>query len=99
VIFPDKEKYNLEYSDEFVDIVEKLLSKNPATRLGSMNDVHEVLEHPWFKSLNIEDLEAQKIEPPLKPDVKNNQVDFKYFNMKQQSVADSFMPPEKVQRI
>jgi serine/threonine protein kinase len=99
VIFPDKEKYNLNYSDEFVDIVEKLLSKNPVTRLGSQNDVHEILSHPWFADLNIEDLEAQKIEPPLKPDVKQGQVDFKYFNFKQQSVADSFMPPEKVQRI
>jgi serine/threonine protein kinase len=29
VIFPDKQKYDLDYSDEFVDIVDKLLSKNP----------------------------------------------------------------------
>ena len=35
VIFPDKEKYGLDYSDEFVDVVETLLSKNPASRLGS----------------------------------------------------------------
>ena len=99
VIFPDKEKYNLEYSDEFVNIVETLLSKNPAQRLGNKNDVHEVLAHPWFADINIEDIEAEKIEPPLKPDVKSGQVDFKYFNLKQQTVADSFMPPEKIQRI
>ena len=71
VIFPDKEKYKLEYSDEFVDIVKCLLNKDPAKRLGSGgNDVHEVLQHPWFSSLSIADLEAQTIEPPLKPDVK-----------------------------
>jgi serine/threonine protein kinase len=35
VIFPDKQKYDLDYSDEFVDIVDKLLSKNPQNRLGS----------------------------------------------------------------
>jgi serine/threonine protein kinase len=99
VIFPDKEKYNLEYSDEFVNIVETLLSKNPAQRLGNKNDVHEVLAHPWFADINIEDIESEKIEPPLKPDVKSGQVDFKYFNLKQQTVADSFMPPEKIQRI
>jgi serine/threonine protein kinase len=58
VIFPDKEKYNLDYSDEFVDIIEKLLCKNPANRLGAKNDVHEVLAHPWFADLNIADLEA-----------------------------------------
>jgi len=99
VIFPDKEKYSLDYSDEFVDIIEKLLSKNPTNRLGAQNDVHEVLSHPWFADLNIADLEAQKIPPPLKPDVKQGQVDFKYFNLKQQTMADSFMPPEKIARI
>lgn len=70
VIFPDKEKYNLDYSDEFVDIVEKLLHKNQKQRLGNENDVHEILAHPWFADIDIKNLEAQKIEPPLKPDVK-----------------------------
>ena len=68
VVFPDKVKYNLDYSDDFVDIVEKLLSKKSNTRLGSQNDAHEILSHPWFADLNISDLEAQKIEPPLKPE-------------------------------
>jgi len=31
--------------------------------------------------------------------VKQGQVDFKYFNLKQQTMADSFMPPEKIARI
>lgn len=70
VIFPDKEKYGLDYSDDFVNVVEMLLNKNANNRLGSKNDVHEVLSHPWFKELNVKDLEAQKIEPPLKPDLK-----------------------------
>jgi serine/threonine protein kinase len=95
VIFPDKEKYGLDYSDDFVDIVEKLLNKNSSKRLGSKNDVHEILDHPWFKDLDISALEAQKITPPLKPDLKEGTVDFKYFNLKQQSMVDSFMPPEK----
>ena len=49
--------------------------------------------------MDIKKLEAQKLDPPLKPDVKKGQVDFKYFNLKQQTMADSFMPPEKVQKI
>ena len=80
-------------------MVEKLLHKNQKQRLGSTNDVHEILAHPWFADLDIKKLEAQKIEPPLKPDVKKGQVDFKYFNLKQQTMADSFMPPEKVKKI
>ena len=35
VVFPDKEKYGLDYSREFEDIVDKLLDKNPKKRLGS----------------------------------------------------------------
>ena len=35
VVFPDKRKYRIEYSDQFMDIVLKLLDKNRETRLGS----------------------------------------------------------------
>ena len=70
VIFPDKDKYKLDYSNEFVDIIEKLLDKDPKKRLGNKNGVHEVLDHPWFKDLDIKALESMKIEPPLKPDLK-----------------------------
>ena len=69
VIFPDKVKYGLDYSDEFVDIIQKLLNKNIKERLGHKNDVHEVLSHPWFSDINIKDIEAQKVTPPVKPDL------------------------------
>ena len=82
-----------------MDIVEKLLNKNQAQRLGTARGVREVLEHPWFADLNIRDVEDQKVTPPLKPDVKDGQIDFKYFNLKQQTAYDSFMPPEKVQKV
>jgi serine/threonine protein kinase len=83
IVFPDKEKYGLDYTDEFQDIVCKLLDKDKSKRLGSTNDVYEVLQHPWFADINVKDIEAQKIEPPLKPDVKDKSVEFKYFNTKQ----------------
>ena len=31
--------------------------------------------------------------------MKKSQVDFKYFNLKQQSLAESFMPPEKEEKV
>mmetsp|Transcript_12523 Transcript_12523/g.21085 ORF Transcript_12523/g.21085 Transcript_12523/m.21085 type:complete len:177 (+) Transcript_12523:1290-1820(+) len=99
VIFPDKQKYNLDYSDEFVDIIEKLLNKNGKERLGAVNDVYEVLSHPWFKDMDIKAIEQQKVVPPLKPDLSKDNVDFKYFNLKQQSMVESFMPPEKVTKV
>ena len=35
VVFPDKRKYRIDYSDDFMDIVLKLLDKNRESRLGS----------------------------------------------------------------
>jgi hypothetical protein len=38
VVFPDKRKYKIDYSDEFVDLVLKLLNKDKTERLGSKGD-------------------------------------------------------------
>ena len=44
VVFPDKRKYKIDYSDEFMDIVLKLLDKNRETRLGSSpNDFQDII--------------------------------------------------------
>ena len=36
--FPDKIRYNIEYSDEIVDLITQLLEKDPQKRLGSNGD-------------------------------------------------------------
>ena len=68
VVFPDKSKYKIDYSDEFVDLVLRLLEKDKSKRLGSANDWQEILNHPFFKPLDQEDLLKERIEPPLKMD-------------------------------
>ena len=47
--FPDREKYQIVYSDEIKDLITKLLDKNKDKRLGSEGDWFEILEHPLFK--------------------------------------------------
>ena len=54
VVFPDKSKYKIDYSDEFMDVVLKLLDKNKSTRLGSSGDYREILAHPFFSSIDEE---------------------------------------------
>lgn len=66
VVFPDKRKYKIEYSEDFVDLVLKLLNKDKKDRLGSANDAEEILKHPFFASLNLKDVFEGKMEPPLK---------------------------------
>ena len=35
VVFPDRKKYKIDYSDELMDLILRLLDKNKSTRLGS----------------------------------------------------------------
>ena len=68
MVFPDKRKYKIEYSDDFVDLVLKLLNKEKKDRLGSNGDVDEILAHPFFASLDIPSLLDGTMVPPLKLD-------------------------------
>ena len=80
VLFPDREKFNIAYSDEFVDLVTLLLVKDPTDRLG-FNGINEVLEHPWFADIDIEELIELQIEPPYKPVVKEVKINTEFFEM------------------
>ena len=56
VVFPDRKKYRIDYSDELMDLVLKLLDKDKSTRLGAKGDADEILAHPFFSSINKDDL-------------------------------------------
>ena len=85
VVFPDKRKYKIEYSDEFVDVVLKLLNKDMGQRLGSKGDIDEILAHPFFSDINKDALLAGKLTPPLVLDIAEvggGGFDAKYFKSK-----------------
>ena len=46
VLFPDKNKFKIEYSDEIMDLILKLLEKDRSKRLGSATGAKEILSHP-----------------------------------------------------
>lgn len=48
VIFPDRKKYKIEYSDGVMDVIESLLNKDKSKRLGSKDDFIEILSHSYF---------------------------------------------------
>lgn len=56
VVFPDRKKYKIDYSDELQDLIVRLLDKDKHSRLGSKEGAKEILSHPVFASLNIEEL-------------------------------------------
>jgi hypothetical protein len=56
IVFPDRRTYRIEYSDQVVDLIGKLLKKTKEERLGAHNDAAEILAHPWFASIDLEAL-------------------------------------------
>jgi len=97
VVFPDKRKYRIDYSDEFMDIVLKLLDKNRETRLGSSeNDFQDIVNHPFFADIDKEALMRRELIPPLKMSGSNNEFGFdsRGFNMRsnQQDLAETVLP-------
>lgn len=93
IIFPNKKKYKIDYSDEVQEVICKLLCKKKEKRLGSIDDFEEILAHPWFQDLNQDDLLERKIKPPFIPTFEN-ELDTKYFNAKM-DFTNTFIPEEK----
>lgn len=97
VVFPDKKTYHIEYSDDLVDIVQKLLTKDRTVRLGAEGDMKELLKHPWFKGIDVKKLEGYQVQPPFMPKLdllKPTQ----FFNVSN-NLKDTVLPVEKIAQI
>lgn len=90
VLFPDKTKFKIDYSDEIMDLIIRLLDKDRATRMGSNGGAKEILSHPLFKKWDHNKILNKTMEPPFKPDA-NKSGQLKYFNVNN-DVQDSIIP-------
>lgn len=45
------------------DLLTKLLEKDPSKRLGHERGAEEIKEHPWFESVNWDDVIRKKVKP------------------------------------
>lgn len=97
IIFPNKKKYKIDYSDEVQDVICKLLSKKRNKRLGAIDDVDEILAHPWFSDLNVDDILAKKVKPPFVPEFED-MLDTKYFNVKM-DFSNTIIPEDKKKEV
>lgn len=78
IVFPDKTKYKIDYSDEVQDLICRLLVKDKDERLGTEGDMDEILKHDWFKDVDVEGILNKTVEPPFVPKLQNA-YDTKYF--------------------
>jgi len=62
-------------SPDTLDLIVKLLNRDPRKRLGAgEGDAEEIKKHPFFKGINWEDVLQRKLKPPkpqIKPIVEN----------------------------
>lgn len=56
-------------SAEFQDLISSLLQVNENKRLGAKNGAQEIMEHPFFHSINWERVGSLDLKPPFKPKV------------------------------
>ena len=75
----------MQVSDQAKDLIKRLLEKDKTKRLGATGDMTEILEHPFFNGLNLEQLQKKELVPPYKPLISD---DLKFFDRNLTGMAD-----------
>ncbi|GME73602.1 unnamed protein product [Ambrosiozyma monospora] len=71
-ILTDDPLYPINMAREAVDILQRLLTREVSERLGSGDrDAYEIMEHPYFKNINFDDILHCRVPPPFVPEVKD----------------------------
>lgn len=87
--FPDRKKFKLKYSDDFESVVTALLERDVSKRLGAKDGAKEVLAHPFFAGVNVQDYLDKKVTPTFKPAFDEMDLS-KFFNIEMQKEAMDF---------
>ena len=82
VFFPNEKEHGTSMSDNCKDFISKCLTKTPQERLGTEDDVKEILAHPWFSDIDVKKLVARQIETEFKPKLSEDALDISNFNKK-----------------
>ncbi|KAI9264328.1 hypothetical protein BDA99DRAFT_53540 [Phascolomyces articulosus] len=69
-ILEDEILYPINMSRDSVSICQRLLTRDPARRLGAgRSDAVEIREHPFFRGVNWEDMLNKRVPPPFYPTI------------------------------
>lgn len=78
------------------NLLEQLLQKDKRQRLGSgIGDAKDIMGHPFFRSINWDDLYNKRIEPPFNPNVQGD-LDLRHFDPEftKEAISDAPSPPK-----
>lgn len=59
--YPDQEIHGFSISETAQDLINKLLEKDMTKRLGAKQDISEILAHPFFNDVDIDELLDKKV--------------------------------------
>ena len=65
----------IEFSWECIDLVNKLLVKEPKDRIGFLEGVKEVKKHDWFLGFDWAKFARKEVQAPFKPVVRQGYAD------------------------
>ncbi|RYP70378.1 hypothetical protein DL771_005499 [Monosporascus sp. 5C6A] len=95
-ILADEPLYPIHMPRDSVSILQKLLTREPDQRLGSgPTDAQEVMNQPFFRSINWDDIYHKRVEPPFLPQIKNA-TDTSNFDSEFTSVTPVLTPVQSV---
>ena len=66
-------------SKEAIDLMKKLLDKNPLNRLS---DPQSIRDHPFFSNINWDQIVKRDIDPPIRVDFQRSNFDCEYTSLK-----------------
>ncbi|AJQ14065.1 Pkc1p [Saccharomyces cerevisiae YJM1386] len=91
-ILTDEPLYPIDMAGEIVQIFQGLLTKDPEKRLGAgRRDADEVMEEPFFRNINFDDILNLRVKPPYIPEIKSPE-DTSYFEQEFTSAPPTLTP-------
>lgn len=91
-ILTDEPLYPIDMAGDIVQIFQGLLTKDPENRLGAgQRDALEVMEEPFFRNINFEDILNLRVQPPYVPEIKSPE-DTSYFEHEFTSAPPTLTP-------
>ncbi|KAG7207718.1 hypothetical protein KM043_009334 [Ampulex compressa] len=95
LILKEEVRFPKSIGNEARDMLGGLLIKDPNERLGGgPNDAKDIMNHPFFSSIDWLDLVQKKIPPPFKPQVTSD-TDTRYFDSEFTGESVELTPPDQ----
>lgn len=95
-ILADEPLYPIHMPRDSVSMLQKLLTRDPEQRLGSgANDAQDVMNEPFFRNINWDDIYHKRVQPPFLPQIKNA-TDTSNFDSEFTSVTPVLTPVQSV---